>query len=222
MVSYYHAVMFDFDGTLVDTMHEYARIASLEVSKLYDIPVGTARQLYLETSGIPFFQQLNLIFGVDQRNPECAKRFERKKTIFLESIQLKEKTKDILYSIRSLGLSLAITSNNYQELLDAFIEKEPDLFEIVLGFGNGYSKGSTQFTRVIDTFGVDRRYILFVGDSLSDVRKSLAFGIDFVAVSGTLPFESFRSLFPSVPVISDLYELLELLRDNKPINNKEG
>ena len=83
------------------------------------------------------------------------------------------------------------------------------------------SKGPTQFTKVIDNFGVDRRHILFVGDSLSDARKALAFGIDFVAISGTLKVESFKALFPAVPVISSLIELRPLLNKNTPLNNKE-
>lgn len=209
--------MFDFDGTLVDTMHDYARIASDEISSIYGISPSTARQLYLETSGIPFFQQLELIFGTDDRNNECALNYEKRKASFLQEIRLEETTKDVLNEIHSLGLSIAITSNNFQYVLDDFLKREPDLFDLVLGFGNGISKGPTQFTRVIDSFGLDRRYVLFVGDSLSDTRKALAFGIEFVAVSGTLPLESFTSIFPSTPVISELSELISLLNQNHPI-----
>ena len=219
--SYYHAVMFDFDGTLVDTMHEYAHIASEEMGDLYDIARETARQLYLETSGIPFFQQLDLIFGPDQRNDACAIRYEDRKAVYLESVRMYPETKDTILQIRSFGVSIAITSNNFQDLVDRFIRDDIDLFDLVLGFGENMSKGPKQFTKVIDNFGVDRRHILFVGDSLSDVRKALAFGIDFVAVSGTLKTESFKTLFPAVPVISSLVELQPLLNKKTPLNNKE-
>jgi len=219
--AYYHAVMFDFDGTLVDTMHEYARIASEEMEDVYGITRETARQLYLETSGIPFFQQLDLIFGPNQRNDECAIRYENRKAIFLENFRMDRETKDTLSQIRSFGVSIAITSNNFQDLVDRFIRDDIGLFDLVLGFGENMSKGPTQFTKVIDNFGVDRRHILFVGDSLSDVRKALAFGIDFVAISGTLKAESFKTLFPTVPVISSLVEIQHLLNKKTPLNNKE-
>jgi phosphoglycolate phosphatase len=213
--------MFDFDGTLVDTMHDYASIASEEMENIYGIARETARQLYLETSGIPFFQQLDLIFGPDRRNDECAVRYENRKATFLENVRMDRETKDTIFKIRSFGVSIAITSNNFQDLVDRFIRDDILLFDIVLGFGENMSKGPAQFTKVIDNFGVDRRHILFVGDSLSDVRKALAFGIDFVAVSGTLKAESFKALFPAVPVISSLFELSPLLNKKTPLNNKE-
>lgn len=219
--SYYHAITFDFDGTLVDTMHLYAQIASDEIATLYGIAPETAKQLYLETSGIPFFQQLDLIFGTDSRNKRCADNFEKRKVKLLESVRMDDPTKELLVFIRSLGLSTAITSNNFQELIDEFVEQIPGLFDLVLGFGNGYSKGPLQFTQVIDTFGIDRRYLLFVGDSLSDARKALAFGIDFVAISGTLRKDSFTSIFPTIPVIASFAELKPLLERQKPLNSKE-
>jgi phosphoglycolate phosphatase len=214
---YYHAVMFDFDGTIVDTMHEYGRIASQEIYELYDVEKETARQLYLETSGVPFFQQLEIIFGEDSRNDICSRKFEARKAVFLENVRLSSNTNQVLRRIRSLGLSIAITSNNYQTILDKFIARYQNLFDLVLGFSEQYSKGPSQFSRVIDTFGVDRRHVLFVGDSISDARKALAFGVDFVAISGTLKPEAFSFLFPSVPVIQDLIQLEKLLQYNKPI-----
>jgi phosphoglycolate phosphatase len=219
--TYYHAIAFDFDGTLVDTMHEYAKIASDEMSSIYGLNSETAGQLYLETSGIPFFQQLDLIFGPDSRNKRCAENYEKRKAKLLDSVRMDDPTRELLLYIRSLGLSTAITSNNFQDLVDQFVEKIPGLFDLVLGFGNGYSKGPLQFTQVIDTFGIDRRNLLFVGDSLSDARKALAFGIDFVAISGTLPKDSFTSIFPTIPVIASFAELKPLLERQKPLNSKD-
>jgi len=219
--SYYHAVAFDFDGTLVKTMHDYAHIASEEMAPIYGIPVENARQLYLETSGIPFFQQLELIFGPDERNAGCADGFEKRKAKYLGSVMLGGATIQTLSDLRSLSLSMAITSNNFQELIENFFKRQPDLFDLILGFGKGMSKGPTQFSRVLDTFGIDRRHMVFVGDSLSDARKALAFGIDFVAISGTLKSESFTSIFPSVTVISSISELKDLLKGDKPISHME-
>ena len=126
--AYYHAIAFDFDGTLVDTMHEYARIASDEMSKIYSISAETAKQLYLETSGIPFFQQLDLIFGPDPRNEKCADNFETRKVKLFDTVKMDNPTRELLDYMRSLGLSLAITSNNFQELIDQFVVKVPGIF----------------------------------------------------------------------------------------------
>ena len=111
-------------------------------------------------------------------------------------------------------------SNNFQALIEDFFVRQPVFFDLILGFGNGFSKGPTQFSRVLDTFGIDRRHMLFVGDSLSDARKALAFGIDFVAISGTLSPEPFLSIFPAIKVISSLSELKDLLNKDRPISRR--
>ena len=216
--SYYHAIMFDFDGTLVDTMHKYAEIASREIHKAYGLDEDNARQLYLETSGEPFHKQLEIIFGEDERIAECAAAYELRKRQYLRSVKLDDINRRLLTDIRNLGIATAITSNNFKYLIDDFMLNENGLFDIVLGYDHKLSKGPTQFTYVIDKLGIDRRYVLFVGDSLSDARKALAYGIDFVAVSGTLRAESFQSLFPSIPVIKTLAELYDLIIKNIPLN----
>lgn len=219
---YYHAVLFDFDGTLVDTMHKYADIASKEINKIYGISRENAKQLYFETSGEPFFKQLEIIFGESSKNEECAAAYEHTKAQYLKSVKLDNANRQLLRNIKKLGISTAVTSNNFQNLIDDFLRKEEGLFDIVLGYGNELSKGPTQFAYVIDKFGIDRRYALFVGDSLSDARKALAFGIDFVAISGTLRKDSFTSIFPAIPVISSFAELKPLLEQQKPLNCMEN
>ena len=210
--------MFDFDGTVVDTMHDYAEIASMEMELIFGIKRKTARQLYLETSGEPFFKQLEIIFGANSKNLKCAENYEAKKKKFIKQVTLSDNNRKVLERIRNLGVSTAITSNNFQEIVDNFFINENNLFDIILGFKNGMSKGPEQFNYVIDKFGIDRRYALFVGDSLSDARKALAFGIDFVAISGTLKQESFTSLFPTIPVVQSLEDLYSLIKLNKPLN----
>ena len=44
-------IVFDFDGTLVDTMEAYAEKASELIEKFYGVPREKARKMYLETSG---------------------------------------------------------------------------------------------------------------------------------------------------------------------------
>jgi phosphoglycolate phosphatase-like HAD superfamily hydrolase len=222
LVSYYHAVMFDFDGTLVDTMHKYADIAAEEMSASFNLPLRAARELYLETSGIPFFEQLRTIFGSSPRNDVCANKFEARKAKYLETVWLADETRRVLSELRTMGLSIAITSNNFQDLLDRFVAPDRNLFDLVLGFSGKYSKGPTQFGCVLDTFGVDRRHILFVGDSISDARKSLAFGIDFVAIAGTISREAFSLIFPSVAVLQDLDELVTILTHTGPVLGIDG
>ena len=54
--------LFDFDGTLVDTMGGYADLAGGLIHEAFpEITAEKGRELYIRTSGIPFIQQMELI-----------------------------------------------------------------------------------------------------------------------------------------------------------------
>ena len=72
-------VVFDFDGTVVDSMDSFADIAADVMPRYYSISGEEAKRLYLETSGIPFFQQLEQLFPNNENNDKAAHDFEETK-----------------------------------------------------------------------------------------------------------------------------------------------
>jgi beta-phosphoglucomutase-like phosphatase (HAD superfamily) len=54
--------MWDFDGTLVDTMPSHTKLASEVINKHFGLPKEKAKQEYLKTTGSPFDIQLKMIF----------------------------------------------------------------------------------------------------------------------------------------------------------------
>ena len=60
-------LVFDLDGTLIDTMGDYADKAAALIRDHYGTPKDEARRRYFETSGVPFEQQLEQIFPGDDR-----------------------------------------------------------------------------------------------------------------------------------------------------------
>src|SRR4051812_11625031 len=72
--------VFDFDGTIVDSMEAFADLAGTLISENYHLPFPHSRKLYLQTSGVPFFQQLEILFPNDLKNAKIASAFEQQKT----------------------------------------------------------------------------------------------------------------------------------------------
>ena len=78
------AVVLDLDGTLVDTMQTFADVASDVMASAFGISRAWGRARYLQTSGIPFFQQLEIIMPGNSANQRVAQRFERFKEVVLD------------------------------------------------------------------------------------------------------------------------------------------
>ncbi len=207
---------FDFDGTLVDTMGEFANIAADVMQKNYGIPFAEGRARYLETSGIPYFQQLEIIRPDGEHNAKCAEAFEARKVEGFFDAAPSEETLKGLDLLRSAGIGLAISSNNFQHLVDAFLERHRLPMELALGFDadTASEKGAPHFKQVMRHFKVTASEILFCGDSLKDGERALDNGLRFVGITGTFPAEKFVARFEGITTVDGILELAERITAN--------
>lgn len=203
------AYLFDFDGTLVDTMGGFADIAGRIINKFHpDMSYEEARKSYIKTSGAPFAQQLEMIFPGNVTNPEKVRMFENKKK---KGFFCKRFSGDVRYTITTLrkrGNIAGISSNNFQILIDRFIKREGLVFDVVLGFRNGFQKGRDHFEYVMKKYSLSKRELTFVGDSLKDAEKARDNDINFIGLCGTFNRKDFLELDMGIVTINSLWELL--------------
>lgn len=205
------AYLFDFDGTLVDTMKGFADIAARVIHDFHpEISFEQARARYLETSGNPFHQQLEIIVPGHPTNSEKARIFEEtKKEGFFKS-QFTDEVRYTIETLRKRGHVVGVASNNFQELIDEFIDNEKITFDVVLGYRQGFEKGKQHFDYVMKHFGLSRDEMTFVGDSLKDAEKAFDNGLHFVGLCGTFKREDFLRVRPDIVTINTIPELLDL------------
>ena len=205
------ALLFDFDGTLVDTMEGFADIAGEVIHQFHpEISFEEARRRYLETSGVPFFQQLEIILPGDPANSKKAAIFEEtKKEGFFRST-FSEEVRFVITQLRERGILVGVSSNNFQYLIKQFIEREGLQFDIVLGFKDGFEKGKHHFEYVLHHFQLKKDELTFVGDSLKDAEKAISNDISFIGLCGTFTKEQFLDKYPDIITINSLQELLEI------------
>jgi phosphoglycolate phosphatase-like HAD superfamily hydrolase len=205
------ACLFDFDGTLVDTMEGFADIAGEIIHKHHpEISFSEARAKYLETSGIPFFQQLELICPQDPTNQEKAAYFEETKKDGFFRAKFSQEVKDTLNKLREAGILVGVSSNNFQSLIEEFIKKSDLTFDIVLGYKDGFSKGKDHFDYILKNYSLTREDLVFVGDSLKDAEKGIENKVRFIGLTGTFSSADFYKIRKDIKVINSLKELLTL------------
>lgn len=200
-------VMFDLDGTLIDTMGGFADLAAELINRDYGTERVIARKRYLETSGIPFRQQLELVFPKDGRNDAVAAEYEQRKGAVCARARIDADTLWMLELLRSLKIRVVVSSNSAQHFVDQFQQKLSFSFDLALGFGDGLAKGEPHVELVCRRFGVSPDQILFVGDSLKDAELARRCGQRFVARVGTFRHQDFTRAFSDVSAIDRISDL---------------
>src|SRR5262245_40281058 len=107
----FRVVMFDLDGTLVDTMSAFADLAADVMTARHGTDRAEARRRYLETSGIPFQHQLEVIHPADPSNQAASDEFERRKRAVCDTTPMDDDTISGLEALRVLGYKLVVSSN---------------------------------------------------------------------------------------------------------------
>lgn len=204
--------IFDFDGTLVDSMDGFAEIAGDLIEKHYGLSREKAMEAYLNTSGLPFIQQLESLFPGHPANEKVAAAFEEEKKRHYFSRPFFQEVHKAIARLREQGLRVVVSSNNGQEVIEEYLgQKVAPKFDLVLGYQEGFAKGRDHFEKVLDHFDLEVKDAVFVGDSLQDARKALDYGVDFVGRVGTFPRRKFKEVHPQISTVNDLHQLIDLL-----------
>ncbi len=204
------ALLFDFDGTLVDTMGAFADLAGQLMAEAYGGTVEQGREDYLRTSGIPFFQQLGVLHPADPRNDLVSIRFEKEKLSAYNSKGLFADVGPAVAELRRRGVACVVSSNNFTPVVVEFLKGQDVGFDLVLGYDSGFCKGEPHFAHVQRTLALSREQLGFVGDSVRDGELAINSGLRFCARLGTVPRQRFLERFgPNpFPFIDTLAELL--------------
>lgn len=207
------AIMFDLDGTLIDTMGGFADLAAEIMATCHGLPAQQGRRRYLETSGIPFRQQLEVIHPGHPLNDAASDEFEQRKRAVCDAAVMPEATVAALDRMQRAGIKIIVSSNSAQYFVDEFAARESFRFDLVLGFdaAAGLAKGKPHVDHMCRTLGIELGEIVFCGDSLKDGELACECGIAFVGRLGTFTRDEFMRWNADALVVDDAHGLALLL-----------
>ena len=177
-------VLFDLDGTIIDTMGEYAEAAAEIISRHTGISREEARRRYLSLSGRSFREQLRLMGVPEDKIEVIAREFEEAKKTILERHRPGKLVWDRIGLLRDCGLRVALSTNNECSLVER-IDWMRSLFDIILCHDpeKGIGKGLPHL-RVLEEQGYRRCEIVFVGDSDYDLEVYKPYGVRSIRTRG--------------------------------------
>ncbi|MFQ6123878.1 MAG: HAD family hydrolase [Candidatus Heimdallarchaeota archaeon] len=199
-------VILDFDGTVADTMPLLEEIAVKLITKNYRKDRESARKGYIRTTGLPFWQQLEILFPNDPLNNEIAAKFEEEKKNRFFDQPLFADAVETIEQLRQKFL-VCVSSSTLQPLVEQYCQENKLIVDCILGYRLDFEKGKDHFDYVVKKYGLTYSDLVYVGDSLNDAKRAQYNHVAFIGKVGLFSKQEFQEL-GNIPTITFLKELV--------------
>ena len=188
------AVIFDFDGTLADSMPFLENIGVEMMTTYFGVSKEDATNRYRSTTGLPYEQQVKMNFPDHPKNEDAIREFEKLKIDRIFEQQLFEDTEDTVRELNLMGIDVFVSSSTFQSTIEEYFRRLGilDRFKGILGYRPGFEKGADHFNHIHSEFNTQFDDMLFVGDSLKDYERSQGF-CKFIGIIGMFSSDDFKS-----------------------------
>ncbi len=210
LVFNYDAIIFDLDGTLVDS-HQFPIIASKYLFRRLNLTSEVRFQQYLKALVNDYFHQMDEVVhgapykssfqiikdaiatglsaiglgAADELLTAAAKEFSR---LHLELAELFPGTLPLLTKLREHGIQMAAITNSFENHLEIILTRlgVRSFFDVLVDSGvvHTYKPHPRPFEYVVESLEVDKQSVLAVGDEfLADIVGAHNAGLDSVWIN---------------------------------------
>ena len=220
-------LLFDWDGTLVNSLDIKVHHAGLLFAETFDLDPAEVEAAYQQHSGIPRRQLFNAICVDNGLSPLADELFVRLSKRFsamnLEALSnpciqglISSETCQALEDLKELGYPLYVSSSadpdEVQKAAGA-LGLAP-YFQEIMGSSPGFTKGKPHVEYVLRIHNTLADKIAFVGDEPADIILGRDSGVTTIAKAGTFSDVDLAKVNPDY-IIASLSDLPELLRGNE-------
>jgi phosphoglycolate phosphatase len=219
------AVVFDLDGTLMESSIDYEKMGSLIKELLVSMglpePLEDRRKVYrVIRGGAATLQE----YGLPEANLEST--MAEMETIMnavelegLEAITLKPHAREAVEELHEQGLRLGVATRSHREYALRCLERHDILrflHHVVARDDVPYPKPDPRhLLYTIDILGVDHGETLFVGDTTTDLHTAEAAGVEFVGYWRDDAWAKRLMDEGCTRMIKDLKELTRLVKERR-------
>lgn len=204
-------LVFDLDGTLVDSMGDFTQVASQVLARHFGTTPEQSIADYRRTSGLPFVQQVGVLYPGHKNTDQAVNEFETLKLRQYDLAPLFPDVSAVFKELKQRGIKIAVSSNNHEHNVNGKVASVGLELDAVLGYRDGFSKGREHFDFLKSCYNLEPGELFFVGDSLHDCKMAHASEVPFAARLGTFLKDDFARLGLPFHAISNLTELLNLV-----------
>lgn len=212
-----NCLLFDFDGTLFDTVEGITRSVQYAVNKLGLNPELESLRCF---AGPPLVDMFMEHFGFD---PETAVQAvadfrERYKPIGLYECRVFPGVRELLMHLKKAGYRIGVATSKPQVLAAELLEREGmlPLFDVLVGSSpdrNNDSKAEV-VRRAMDALGVTAAQTVLIGDTKYDVAGARQCAVPCIGVGWGYAAEGELEAAGAACIVPDVPALEKLLLEN--------
>ena len=210
----YKYILFDFDGTVFDTVEGITKSARYAINKF---GLDDSLEFLRQFAGPPLVDKFMEVYGFPREQAEQATAYfkERYHPIGLYECHIFPGMKEMLTRLKEAGFVLGIATSKPQHLAEELLEGEDmiKLFDVICGSGgkgNNDSKESV-LRRAMETLGAVLKDTVLVGDTKYDVLGAKACGVDCIGVRFGYAAEGELEEAGATYIVEDIPELERLI-----------
>jgi len=175
-------IVFDFDGTLVDSMPALRALGSEIVADAYGLSLDDADKKYMKSVGRTFRDQLELIKPGDPINSKASMEFYAKQQRLYDDVRLHAGVIETIEFLNTTPIKYGVCSSTHGDLASNVVRRLlPEFRGIVTGRDYG-----SKFSQLKSHFGsADKRDSWFIGDTSFDGTVASEANVNFIAVRHT-------------------------------------
>lgn len=210
----YDYILFDFDGTVYDTVEGITKSVRYAINKHgWDAELSELRCF----AGPPLDEMFMEKFGVSREmGLQLTEEFrERYKPVGIYESRPFEGVRELLITLRAAGKKTAVATSKPQHLAEELLRRSDmrQLFDAVCGSeptGGGNAKWQVT-ERALQALGADKERSVLVGDTKYDVRGAQRVGIPCIGVRYGYAAPGEMEEAGALTMAEDTEELLRLL-----------
>ncbi|MCL5266068.1 MAG: HAD family hydrolase [Chloroflexi bacterium] len=217
----FKAVIFDMDGTLVDSLKAYQVAFNNGVAK-FGLPPVALREIADRLNDGMLLEQIIVDLFPDHDDPAFLKAcreeiFSAFRDVTEDKTPLLPGTKEVLRTLRAKGMKIGLATGRTtpSERVKNWLENIGigEFFDVIVTSDDVAERKPAPdcVVECARLLGVPTAECLMVGDSLADISAAKAAGASVVAVLTGVAGQERLSAAEPMAVLKDLYELIPLL-----------
>ena len=202
-------LIFDFDGTIADTLAAIVRLANK----------------YNEALGIPPLDQTEIeaMRGMSSREilkkhriplaklPYLILHYQKELGREIDKLGLFPGIREVLLELKALGVKLGILTSNSTENVEKFLQaRELEVFDFIHSENNFFGK-TRALRHVMKEEDVEREDVIYVGDEARDIEACRKAKVPVIAVSWGFQRRDFLADHDPTYIVDTPDEILEIV-----------